>query len=103
MANKKKYNCTKCKVQLGSKAWLTRHENEMHPYIAPPPPKITIEEIPTDKFTQSHSLRNGARTIKVGDSINIDTKYVVRKTKVTEGKSTIEVELEKVEAMWRAN
>lgn len=103
MSKKKTYKCGECGAVLGSAAWLTRHKNTEHAYIPPPPPKRTIQSMGNVGLTETHRLEGAVGTVKIGDSINIDTKYVVRKTTETEGSKTLEVELEKVRGTWSKN
>ena len=101
----KKFQCKKCGRTFKSKKGLLIHESRVHPYIPPEPPKTTVELMPGNNIfnCRKEKLEKGAKTVKIGDSININTKYVVRKTIITEGDNTLEVEVEKVSGTWSKN
>ena len=98
----KKYECRKCGQKLGSSGWLTRHIETEHPYVPPEPPRRTVEVMDGGE-TMTHKLRRGVGVVRIGDSINIDTKYIVRRTTETEGNTMLEVEVEKVTGFWTKN
>ena len=96
MKQQKKVKCKDCGKMFKR---ISTHMMRIHPYIPPPLPKKTMEELSTLPNLRYVTLLNG-KNFEIGDVFRRREKCIVRKIIKTEGSNNAEVWFEVAKSSW---
>lgn len=94
----KKVKCPDCEKSFGNNGALARHSIARHPYIPPPPPKVTSLHSRGESFLKTYV---GSSHLDVGDVFYRIEKHVVKSITLTEGSKDALINSEITKAHWQ--
>lgn len=94
--------CSDCERKFRNAGGLARHSSVAHPFVPPPPPKVTVVEADSNFGLTNKTLIDGAY-LEVGDVFYRVEKCVIKRTEHTEGNENVKVGYEITKSHWQKN